>query len=107
MLRVLHRLDNFWVVVKVTKNNPEKVLYQRLPKLFKRIKEIHSKFMICLWKEEIDKKVHSNQDQIPTTLRDLHFYFNWANPKPKGGPIYMNIWVILDLTHNQMLDKNV
>ncbi len=39
-------------------------------------------------------------------LWDLHFYFKRAKPKPKGGPIYMNISALLDLTHDHLIKEN-
>ncbi len=68
--------------------------------------EIDSKFMIWPWKDDGKETVLSQANQIPTTLQELRAYFNHANPKPKGEPIYMNIWVLMHLTHNQMLSEN-
>ncbi len=100
------RQYDFWVVVEASKENLKKVLQKSPQKSFKETKEVDQKLMIQPWKKEVDKKVLLNSHQIPTTLCNLHFYFYWADPKPKGSPIYMNIWVILGLAHKQLADEN-
>ncbi len=35
----------------------------------------------------------------------MRTYFHRANPKPKGGPLYMNIWVGINSTHNCLMEK--
>ncbi len=97
---------DFRVAVEASKENPKKVLHQSLQKFFKRMRETNPKFMIHLWKDKGDKQVLLHQEYTPTMLRDLHCYFNQANPKPKGGPFYMNIWVILNLADEQLVKEN-
>ncbi len=70
------------------------------------MKEINSKFLIQPWKDEGTGKVLGNSSQILFTLQDFWVYFNCVNPKSKGGPLYMNIWVLMDLLHDQMVAEN-
>ncbi len=67
------RRYDFLVVFEASKKISKKVLHKSAQKFFARMKEIHLKFIIRPWKDEVDKKVLSKKDLIPTMPCNLCF----------------------------------
>ncbi len=57
-------------------------------------------------KRKGQEKFLGKSSQIPSILQDHWVYFHQENPKSKGVPIYKNIWVLMDLSHDQMVAEN-
>ncbi len=50
-------------------------------------------------------RVLTKPNQIPATMTGIQTYFFQETPRPKEQPLYFNIWIIMNLTHEQ-LTKN-
>ncbi len=88
-----------------TKENPEVYLAQHFHMFLKKKKVVDPKFMVLPWKEKSEEKSIITSDQISKTLNGLKKYFNQASPRPWGGALDINIWTLLDMTHQELMDE--
>ncbi len=86
---------------------PRHLLGSTAPVFFKKmIVEIQNVWLMFFffWKTWKEKTV-TKSNQIPRKLYGLKKFFHHASPKPRGGILYVNIWILTNLTHQNLMDK--
>ncbi len=69
------------------------------------MKEVNPIFFMKPWQEQSNQKIITETNQIQSILYGMHTYFHHANPRPKGGALYMNIWVASNTTHEEIIEE--
>ncbi len=75
------------------------------PVFFKKMIMADPRFMILPWKENSEEKPIIKNYQILKILYGLKNFFHRTSPRPQGGILYINIWTITNMTHQDLTEK--
>ncbi len=107
--RILHRKYSqrydLKMVFDTSTNGANYQLHKWLKLFFRKMKEADPSFTRKPQQGMSDQNSITKANQIRSTLKGIHTYFHQASLWPRGGPLYMNIWALMNLAYDNLMEE--